>query len=176
MKKLFPLIVLVLVFTSCDFVESKYNQFVRGETPQGIDSIIVNEDIDTLALTLDALRKKRVPGGYQVVDDVKTDLLTYVGFYMNDVPQYTFTNAEGEEFIFSSNDTNFILEIKSQNPTKENKGLEANSRYLNKEFRVVWRNLILTHAPQNETEFYNQEVVQIIFLQEQTRFPVKEFK
>ncbi len=148
---------------------------MRSETPQSIDSFITNEPIDTLALTLDALRKKRVPNGYQVIDDIKTNLLTYVGFSANDVGSYTFVNAEGEEFVFNGNDTNFILEVKAKNPTKENAGLEANPRYLNKQFRVVWRKLMLARSPQNEFEFYNQEVDQIIFLQEQTLFPVQNF-
>ncbi len=171
MKKIIPLFLLIFVFSSCDFVNTKYQQFVKGEAPQGIDTIIVEGSIDTLALTLDALRKKRIPNGYQIVDDIKTEILFYTGFSMGDVGLYHFKNAAGDEYVFNGNDTNFILEVKSKNPTKENGGLDPNPRYLNKEFRVVWRKIQLIGNPRNEAEFYNQELDQIIYLQEQVRFP-----
>lgn len=176
MRKLFALIVCVIIFSSCDFITNKYNQYFKEEPPQPIDTIIVDEDVDVMALTLDALRKKRIPSGYQIVGDVQSDLLTYIGFLFDDVKHYIFKNANGEKFVFSNNDTNFALKVKSKKSPRKNRGFEANPRYVNKEFRVVWRKLILTRAPQNETEFYNQEVDQIIFLQEQTQYPVQVFK
>ncbi|HHT21903.1 MAG TPA: hypothetical protein GXZ87_01135 [Bacteroidales bacterium] len=176
MRKLFALIACVLVFSSCDFITNKYNQYFKEEPPQPIDTIIIDEDVDVMALTLEALRKKRIPSGYQIVGDVQSDVLTYLGFMVDDVKQYIFKNANGEKIVFSDNDTNFALKIKSKKSPRKNGGFEANPRYVNKEFRVVWRKLILTRDPQNEIEFYNHEIEQIIFLQEQTQFLIKEFE
>lgn len=165
MNKLFFLILFLISAVSC----SKQSGRSSTGTSQIKDSVILPAPIDTLALTLDALRNKRLPEGYKMIGDVRADVLTYTGFRMGDVAYYVFKNETGKEISFNGNDTNFPLTVKSANPTEENGGKDPNPRYLNKTFRTVWRLIQLDHKPQTELELYYQEYDEIIYLKEVSR-------
>lgn len=160
MKKIFSLLFLIIIAISCN------NPFQKSDksTDQDTDTTLDFTPVDTLALTLEALRNKRLPNGYQMIGDVKTEILTYSGFRMNDIGYFVFKDETGNEILFGGNDTRFHLTKKSQNPTEENGGFDPNPRYLNRKFQTFWRRVQLTYQPQNERELYYQEFDEIIFL------------
>lgn len=160
MNKLFLFILFLISAVSC----SKQSGRSSADTFHIKDSVVLPAPIDTLTLTLDALRNKRLPEGYKMIGDVKAEVLTYTGFRMGDVAYYVFKNETGNEISFNGNDTNFPLTVKSANPTEENGGKDPNPRYLNKTFRTVWRRIRLDHKPQTELELYYQEYDEIIYL------------
>ena len=162
MNKLILTVLFLLLMVSCGN-SSKKN---TDETSWDNENVVSHSIIDTLALTLDALRNKRLPEGYKTIGEVKTDILTFIGFRMGDVGYFVFSNESGDEISFSGNDTYLHLTEKSMNPTEENGGNDPNPRYLNKKFRTVWRRIQLDHKPQNETELYYQEYDEIIYLKE----------
>lgn len=160
MRKFFSLLFLIIIAVSCKNPLQKNGT----KTAQNSDTALDFSPVDTMALTLEALRNKRLPNGYEMVGDVKTEILTYTGFRMNDTKLYVFKNEAGNEVLFSGNDTQFQLTVKSQNPTEENGGFDPNPRYLNKKFQTFWRRIQLVHNPMSETELYYQEYDEIIFL------------
>lgn len=162
MKKFATLFLLIIIAVSCT------NPFQKQQSKpvQSTDTVLDYSPVDTLALTLEALRQKRLPQGYRMIGDVQTENLSFTGFRMNDSGYYIFTDSAGNEKLFSGNDTRYHLTVKSLNPTEENGGFDPNPKYLNKKFQVFWRHIQLESRPSNETELYYQEYDEIIFLKE----------
>lgn len=138
-----------------------------------VDTVLDFSPVDTMALTLEALNKKRLPYGYKMLDSVKTEILTYTGFRMDDIRNYVFTDEAGNEILFSGNDTQFQLAVQSEVANEKNGGFNPNPQYLNRKFQVFWRRIQLKHRPQNEIELYYQEYDEIIFLK---LMPIEFFK
>lgn len=162
MNKLFLTALFLALIVSCGHSSKKSTD---NTTPDN-ENIVSISSVDTLALILDALRNKRLPDGYRSTGDLRSGILTYTGFRMEDAGNYVFTNESGDEISFSGNDTHLHLTVKSANPTQDNGGNDPNPVYLNRKFRIVWRRIQLDHKPQNETELYYQEYDQIIYLKE----------
>ena len=162
MKRSCFLLLLFAGVLSCNHHAGKNNSETIPET----DSVVQLAPIDTLALTLDALRNKPLQTGYKMIGDVRTAILTYADFRMGDAATYVFKNETGDEIAFNGNDTKFLLTVKSIEPTIENGGKDPNPVLLNKKYRVVWRRIQLNHKPQNEMELYYQEYDEIIYLKE----------
>ena len=162
MKRSYFLILLFIGVLSCN----KHVEKNTTETNLTLENLVQHSTVDTLALTLDALRKKPLHAGYKMIGDVRTAILTYSDFRMGDAATYVFKNETGDEITFNGNDTKFLLTVKSIEPTIENGGKDPNPVLLNKKYRVVWRRIQLDHKPQNEMELYYQEFDQIIYLKE----------
>ena len=160
MRKLSSLLLLMIIAVSCNNPFQK----IISNSEESSDTTLDFSPVDTLALTLDALRMKRLPNGYKMVGDIKTATLTYTGFRMGDAGYYIFADEAGNEILFSGNDTQFHLTVKSQNPTEENGGFDPNPQYLNRKFETFWRRNQLENRPQNENELYYQEFDEIIFM------------
>ncbi len=175
MKNGFLITLLLCLLVSCGNPSDQS----KSKSVQSDDSVEVEArtPVDTLSLTLDALRNKPLREGYKRLGDVKTDILTFTGFEMGDAAYFIFTNSSGKTISFSGNDTNVELIIpmpdslsESVLPSEvepvETGGNLPNPKYLNKKFRVVWRTVQLDRKPQNEIEFYYQEYDEIIYLKE----------
>ncbi len=143
MKRSCFLLLLFAGVLSCNHHAGKNNSETIPET----DSVVQLAPIDTLALTLDALRNKPLQTGYKMIGDVRTAILTYSDFRMGDAATYVFKNETGDEITFNGNDTKFLLTVKSIEPTIENGGKDPNPVLLNKKYRVVWRRIQLYPAP-----------------------------
>ncbi len=161
-KRPYIIIMLFVCAVSCN----KHSEKNDSENTPATDSVFQQTTVDTLTLTLDALRNKHLPPGYKMTGDLKTDVLSFSGFRMEDAATYVFRNESGDEIIFNGNDTNFPLTVKSMHTTENNGGKDPNPVLLNKKFRVVWRRIRLDHKPQNETELYYQQFDQIIYMKE----------
>lgn len=160
MRKLSSLLLLMIIAVSCN---NPFQKFISG-SEESSDTTLDFSPVDTLALTLDALRMKRLPNGYKMIGDIKTATLTYAGCQMGDGGYFIFVDDAGNEILFSGNDTQFHLAVKSQNPTEENGGFDPNPQYLNRKFQTFWRRIQLENRPQNENELYYQEFDEIIFM------------
>lgn len=171
MKYIPPIFLFAFLLISCGNSTTQKSD----ESSSGKDSIEVQAPIDTLELTLDALRNKRLREGYKMIGDVKTDILTFTGFEMGDAAYFIFSNSSGKTISFSGNSTNVELIIPMPDSLSESVlpsevepvdtgGNMPNPKYLNKKFRVVWRTVQLDRKPQNEIEFYYQEYDEIIYL------------
>lgn len=165
MKKLYLLLILPILIVSCDYLPKR-------NTPKSSE-IIVDESIivdtgyvDTLALTLEALRHKRLPARYVMSGDVKTEILFFVDYRVDDIPNFVFLTDKGEEVLFNRNDTRFDLLVKAERKTPENGGYQPNPVYKDKRYRVVWRNILIDGKPENEHEYFHQNLEEIIFLKE----------
>lgn len=174
MKKGVSILFLAILLVACGHSSNKKEDRVA----QMSDSMEAPAPVDTLALTMDALRDRRLPDGYKMVGDLKTDILTYAGFEMSDAAYFIFKNSSGNTISFSGNDTNLELTVPKPDPKTESVlpsevkivetgGYVPNPKYLNKKFRVIWRSIQLNRKPQNETEFYYQEFDEVIYLKEE---------
>ncbi len=174
MKKIVLSLLVVSLFVSCDQLTQLKTQILKNDEPVAVvDSFQLLPPIDTLALTLDALRQKRLPDRYKQNGDVKTKILSFTGTKMQDIPVYIFKDSMNNELEFNKNSTRFNLLVKSKRATPENGGFDPNPAYVNRHFRVVWRNITLVSKPTSEEEYYNQELDEIIYLKEMNEFLLK---
>ena len=120
---------------------------------------------DTIAELLNQL--KNIPPGdnYIVKGELKTDILKFKSVDFGDMIHFGFVNNKNEEYDFGGNITKIELEKGTTNPEDED-GYEANKKYVDKNFRVVWRTIKLKNEPTNEMEMYYEEFDQIIYLKQ----------
>ena len=120
---------------------------------------------DTIAELLNQL--KNIPPGdnYIVIGELKTDILKFKSVAFGDIMHFGFVDKKNKEYDFWGNITEIQLETDSTNPEDEY-GYEANEKYVNKNFRVVWRTLKMKNKPRDEIDWYYEEYDQIIYLKE----------
>ena len=83
-----------------------------------------------------------------------------------DILHLGFIDNKNKEYDFNGNISKIELFKDAANPSEENGGYEANRKYLNKTFRVVWRTLKLKNKPKDEMEMYYEEYDEIIYLKQ----------
>lgn len=107
-----------------------------------------------------------VPENYTQVGKLHTDTLTFKSFSMGDLAHFEFQNDAGESHDFNVVDqSRYTLVGDASQPSVDNGGYEANEKYLNKTFIVVWRTLQLNREPQDEMEFYYENYNEIVSLE-----------
>jgi len=94
-----------------------------------------------------------------------SDILTFKSVAFGDMIHIFFVDKKNKEYDFGGNITKFKLDVDATNPEDED-GYEANKKYVNKKFRVVWRTIKLKNKPKDEMEFYYQEYDEIIYLKQ----------
>lgn len=121
---------------------------------------------DTIAELLSQL--KNIPTGenYKVNGELKTNILTYKSMEFGDLLHLGFMDKNNKEYNFNGNISKVELFKEATNASEENGGYEANKKYLNKNFRVVWRTIKLKNKPKDEIEMYYEEYDEIIYLKQ----------
>ena len=122
---------------------------------------------DTLADLLNELKNTPIKKEYKLKGELGTGVLMFKSMEMGDLLHLQFVDNKKKEFNFNDNITKIELYKEATITTDDNQGYEANKKYLNKKFRVVWRTLELKHKPKNETETNYYEVYdEIIYLKQ----------
>jgi hypothetical protein len=121
---------------------------------------------DPLEKLLEDLKKTPTRKNYNVKGELKTDILKYNSMFFGDMLHLTFVDNANKEYEFNGNTTEIELFKDAVNPSVDNGGYEANKKYLNKTFRVVWRTIKLNHKPKDEIEMYYEEYDEIIYLKQ----------
>lgn len=122
-----------------------------------------NKPKDSIAELLYQL--KNIPtGNYMVKGELKTDILKFVSVGFGDLLHLGFVDKNNKEYDFNGNVSNVELCVDAKIATEKNGGYEPDKKYLNKNFRVVWRRLKLKHKPKDEMEMYYEEYDEIIYL------------
>ena len=145
---------------------NKINENLNSETEKYRKSENANLSTDTIAELLDKL--KNIPPGdnYIIEGELKTDILKYKSMEFGDLLHLGFIDNKNKEYDFNGNISKIELFKDAANPSEENGGYEANRKYLNKTFRVVWRTLKLKNKPKDEIEMYYEEYDEIIYLKQ----------
>jgi hypothetical protein len=120
---------------------------------------------DTIAELLNNLKTIPTGNDYVIKGNLKTDILKFKSVAFGDMMHIGFVDKKNKEYDFGGNITKIELEMGATNPDDED-GYEANKKYVNKNFRVVWRTLKLNHKPKDEMEIYYEEYDQIIYLKQ----------
>jgi hypothetical protein len=140
---------------------------VNNETSQSLKGSSSESNLtkDSVTDLLNELKKIPASKGYMTVGDLKTDILKFKSVAFGDIMHYNFIDPKNKEYDFSGNITKVELEQGASNPEDED-GYEANKKYINKNFRVVWRTVKLNHPPKDEMEMYYEEYNEIIYLKQ----------
>jgi hypothetical protein len=121
---------------------------------------------DPIVKLLEELKKTPTGEKYKVKGELKTGILKYESMAFGDMLHLTFVDKANKEYEFNGNTTEIELFKDAINPSEDNGGYEANKKYLNKTFRVVWRTIQLKHKPKDEIEMYYEEYDEIIYLKQ----------
>ncbi len=121
---------------------------------------------DPLIKLLEELKKMPTGENYKVNGELKTGTLRYKSMGFGDLLHLFFVDNNNKEYEFNGNTTEVELFKEAVNQSDENGGYEANKKYLNKTFRVVWRTIQLKHKPQDEIEMYYEKYDEIIYLKQ----------
>jgi len=121
---------------------------------------------DPLVKLLEDLKKTPAGENYKVKGELQTGILKYESMAFGDMLHLTFVDNKNKEYEFNGNITEIELFKDAVNPSVDNGGYEANKKYLNKTFRVVWRTIQLKHKPKNDIEMYYEEYDEIIYLKQ----------
>ena len=153
--------------------ENKIDSNKTADTTNAIstskDSIVSSESNpvqDPLVKLLEELKKTPIRKNYKVKGELQTGILKYNSMFFGDLLHLTFVDKNNKEYEFSGNTTEIELFKDAVNPSVDNGGYEANKKYANKTFRVVWRTIKLNHKPQDEMEMYYEEYDEIIYLKQ----------
>ena len=98
---------------------------------------------DTIAKLLSQLKNIPTGDNHIVNGELNTDLLKYKSMGFGDLLHLGFIDKNKKEYDFNENILKLELYRDAANPSEENGGYEANKKYLNKNFRVVWRSTVL---------------------------------
>ena len=146
------------------------NNKIDKNSMAGNENSIVNDESnlskDTIAALLDELKKIPTGDDYTIKGGLKTDILKYESMGFGDLLHLGFVDKNQKEYDFNGNISKIELYKDATNPNEENGGYEAIKKYLNKNFRVVWRTLKLKHKPKDEIEMYYEEYDEIIYLKQ----------
>ena len=179
-KKITILVILALVSfiqIGCNSNSRSSNDEKNNNAGDSFSIITESKDSDITKTnnitkdTLDDLLKelKKIPPikGYKVNGELETGVLKYKSMEFGDLLHLIFVDDQKKEYDFNENMTKIELYTEAKNPNEGNQGLEANKKYINKKFRVVWRTLQLKQKPKDETEMNYYEVYdEIIYLKQ----------
>ena len=143
----FLALMLVVMICSCD--SSQKNS--EGNRPSNSSS---QEDE-----LMSRLRKKKVMQDYHMVGDLDQDVLAFDDCSVGDYEHFTFKDSRGAVLTFDLNSTNVEL-------CTYDDDFGANRRYINKKFKVIWRDLKLDAHVDSEIMLMD-EMKEILYLEEQ---------
>ncbi|MFN3272977.1 MAG: hypothetical protein ACK40Y_10620 [Cloacibacterium caeni] len=149
-----------------DTSHPKLNQYPTSESEKSIMNDNSNLSKDTITELLSELKKIPIEGDYKTMGELKTDILKFKSVGFGDLLHIGFVDKKNKEYDFNQNISKIELIKDATNPTEENGGYEPVKKYLNKNFRVVWRTLQLRHKPKDEMEMYYEMYEQIIYLKQ----------
>jgi hypothetical protein len=131
------------------------------------NTLSVNDNLpkDTIADLLSQLMNVPAGDNYIVKGELKTEILKFKSVNFGDMIHFIFIDNKNKEYDFNGNITKVELDKDASNPDDED-GYEANRKYVNKRFRVVWRTLKLKNKPKTEMEMYYEEFDEIIYLKQ----------
>lgn len=162
MRKLSLLILAAILLSACDYIP----KLTKKSEDSFVDTVYNVTPVDTLQLTLEALKNKPIIRGYQQKNELNVDTLYYAGFSISeyDLEQYHFVNENNEKFVFDRNDTKWKLIKKSDYPTTVNKGLVPNPELLASKLLIVWRELVLLKEAHNQEAYIDENLKEIVFI------------
>ncbi len=151
--------------------DSKLNEDSKSGTGKSIGIDNTNLSRDTIAELLNQLKNIPIGDNYIIKGELKTDILKYKSMEFCDLLHLGFIDKNNKEYDFNGEISKVELYKGATNPSDENGGFEnggyeANKKYLNKNFRVVWRTLKLKHKPKDVMDMYYEEFNEIIYLKQ----------
>ena len=145
----FLALMLMVMICSCD----SFQKNNKGNHQSHSNSSSQDDEL------MSRLRKKKVIPDYHVVGDLDQDVLAFDDCSVGDYEHFTFKDSRGAVLTFDLNSTNVELCTYGDE-------FGANRRYINKKFKVIWRDLKLDAHVDSEIMLMD-EMKEILYLEEQ---------
>ena len=150
---IFIITLFLLIASSCN--EKKAKVTTNQKPSESTTTEVVKDTIKTYPL----------PKNYELVGEIKNNIVTYKGYSMGDLGHWEFRDEKGVSIDINEiadKNSNYKLVVDALPGEESEGGSKVNSELLNKKFYIVWRTLHLTHEPKDAMEMYYQNYNQIV--------------